>query len=111
MVILSDKNIVISSVFPNTDFTNGDALYVVDDNSELARKIKDNVPYYDFVVDNNGNLVDITPTERPAPVEPIEPITVDDLAVAVAEIAEQQEQDKLEVEMALAELAEMIAGN
>ena len=111
MVILSDKNVVIMPEFPNTDFTNGDALYVVDDNSDLAQKVKDNVPYYDFVLDDRGNLVDIEPTERPAPVDPIEPITVDDLAVAVAEIAEQQEQDELEVEMALAELAEMIAGN
>ena len=111
MVVFENKMIIVKSEFPNTDFTNGDALYVVDDNSELAVKIRYNVPYYDFVVDNNGNLVDITPTERPAPVEPIEPLTVDDLSVAVAEIAEQQEQDKLEVEMALAELAEMIAGN
>ncbi len=111
MVILENKHFIVMPEFPNTDFTNGDALYVVDDNSDLAVKIKANVPYYDFVVDANGNLIDITPTERPAPVEPIEPITVDDLAVAVAEIAEQQEQDKLEVEMALAELAEMIAVN
>lgn len=111
MVVFENKLFIVKSEFPNTDFTDGDALYVVDDNSELAVKIRDNVPYYDFVVDNNGNLVDVTPTERPAPVEPIEPLTVDDLSVAVAEIAEQQEQDKLEVEMALAELAEMIAGN
>lgn len=111
MVVFENKMIIVKSEFPNTDFTNGDALYVVDDNSELALKIKANIPYYDFVVDEGGNLIDITPTERPAPVEPIEPLTVDDLSVAVAEIAEQQEQDKLEVEMALAELAEMIAGN
>lgn len=34
-------------------------------------------------------------------------ITIDDLALAVAELAEKQESDKLDLELAIAELAEL----
>ena len=37
-----------------------------------------------------------------------EPITTDDLALAVAELAETTAADKLEIEMAIAELAEVV---
>lgn len=44
-----------------------------------------------------------TPPEPPAPT-----ITTDELALAVAELAESTAADKIEIEMAIAELAEVI---
>lgn len=48
---------------------------------------------------------DYQPPEPPAP-----EITTEDLALAVAELAEASASDKLEMEMAMAELAEIIMG-
>ena len=48
---------------------------------------------------------DYIPPEPPPP-----EITTEDLALAVAELAEASASDKLEMEMAMAELAEMITG-
>lgn len=109
MVIFSDKHYVQQSLKPNEDFTDGAALYVVDDTSALARKIKEYAPYYDFVLTKTGKIKDITPFDPPV-IENIPIITTDDLALAIAEVAEQQATDKIEVDLALAELAEMIVG-
>lgn len=38
------------------------------DNIELEGKIRSNYPNFDFVVDADGNLTDVTPTEPPEPV-------------------------------------------
>jgi len=46
-------------------------VFVVNNGSELADKIKEYCPYFDFVLDSEGNLIDITPTERPP--DPPEP--------------------------------------
>ena len=45
-----------------------------DEGQLLAKKIRDNNPYFDFILDGNGDLIDIGPTERPAepPPEPTE---------------------------------------
>ena len=43
------------------------AFYVVEDGSALAMKIVSSTPYYDFVTDEKGNLVDVTPTAKPHP--------------------------------------------
>lgn len=40
MIILNDLNIQTRSDMPNSDWTNGEAGYVVDDNSTLAKKIR-----------------------------------------------------------------------
>lgn len=40
-------------------------VYVVDDNSELAKKIMESAPYFDFVLDGNSELVDIIPLPKP----------------------------------------------
>lgn len=61
---------------PNSNFGNYEDIFIVDDSSEIANKIIKNYPFYDFVLDNNGYLIDITPTERPIvqeqPKEPTE---------------------------------------
>lgn len=49
----------------------GDTYYLVDSRSELAAKIRDNMPYFDVVLNEAGELIDITPTEKP--VEEYEP--------------------------------------
>lgn len=60
---------------PNENWaSNKSAYYLVDSNSEFASKIRDNAPFMDFVTDDNGNLIDVTPTERPPEPEP-EPTT------------------------------------
>lgn len=60
------KSYVERSDKPNENWaTDKSAYYLVDSNSELATKIRDNAPFMDFVTDNNGNLIDVTPTERP----------------------------------------------
>ena len=56
----------------NDNWLNDDSYLVVDDNSVVGRKILDNAPYFEFVLDSNENLIDITPTERP-PEPPPEP--------------------------------------
>ena len=56
------------------------------------------------------NLVDVVETEKPEPAPIFEAVSADEVALAVAELAEQQVNDKLEVDLALAELAEMITG-
>lgn len=33
--------------------------YVIDDNSELAKKIRENYPYIDFILNEENNLIDI----------------------------------------------------
>ena len=53
----------------------------------------------------NGNFVPNEAYTEPAEEEEL---TLDDLALAVAELAETSASDKLEVEMAIAELAEVM---
>jgi len=57
---------------PNENWTGDDSFFVVDDNSELGQKILQYAPHYDEILDANGVLIDITPTEPP-PEPPPEP--------------------------------------
>jgi len=59
---------------PNENWTSDDSFFVVDDNSGLGQKILQYAPYYDEILDSNGVLIDIVPTERPLlpPPEPTE---------------------------------------
>jgi len=61
---------------PDSNYGNYDNVFIVDDRSVLAEKLKENAPYFDFVLDAGGNLIDIVPIERPP--EPIlEPTQLD----------------------------------
>lgn len=87
MIVYENKGFETRSDMPNSDWT-GNALYVVPDGSELANKIMTNYPYYDFVTDEVGNLIDVDPTERPPqppPEPPKEYVTWDELAEAYRE--------------------------
>ena len=48
---------------PNENWTGDDKWQVIPDGSELANKIIENYPFFD-IVKENGQVVDITPTER-----------------------------------------------
>ncbi|WP_324824978.1 hypothetical protein [Sinanaerobacter sp. ZZT-01] len=63
MIVLSNKGFETHSMHPNEDWT-GKALYVVEDESDLANKIQRLYPHYDFVVEN-GQLVDVIEIEKP----------------------------------------------
>lgn len=70
-----------------------DGYHLIDELKEegqiLGQKIKNNYPYFDFVLDKEGNLIDITPKPRPEP-EPIikEPTTEEMLLQAYLKISE-----------------------
>lgn len=86
MIVYENKGFMTNSLYPDTDWT-GNAKYVVPDDSELAEKIKAAYPYYDFVEDVEGNLVDIVETERPEPEPEPEPEPVPEYA-NLSELAE-----------------------
>ena len=80
MIIYSINNFKcyeLRSDKPNEDWT-GNADYIIDDrnpnNIELIKKIKEYVPYFDYVTDKNGKLIDVIKTGEmvyPNPVDPI----------------------------------------
>ena len=59
------KSVETRSGKPNENFGNYENVFVVDEGNELGKKILDNTPYFDFVLDDNGGLINIIPTERP----------------------------------------------
>lgn len=84
MILYKDKRFISNSEYPDTDWV-GDADFVIPDGSELADKIKQAYPYFEFIFDGE-NPIDIEKTKRP-PVPP-EPPTNAELAAAIAELAE-----------------------
>ncbi|SDI16379.1 protein of unknown function [Alteribacillus persepolensis] len=48
---------------PNENWTNETDVFIVDDNSELAQKIKRNYPFFELVVEN-GEVIDVELTEK-----------------------------------------------
>ena len=88
MVVFKDKHFKTMSDRPDDDFV-GNADFVIPDNTELAQKILDFYPNFDFVFDNDGNISDVVETEpQPIPENSPEPPTNAELAAAIAELAE-----------------------
>ena len=85
MILYKDKQFITNSDHPNDDWI-GNADWVIPDGSELAKKIKELYPNFEFVFDGNGQPVDVTETE-PAPAPPAPPTNAE-LAAAIAELAE-----------------------
>ena len=110
MVVFTDKHYIIDVTMPNTDFTDGEALYTVPDDSDIAVDIIAYAPYFDFVIDDKGILIGVKPTDKPTPT-PSTVVTVDDISIAIAELAEKQENDKIALEEAIAKLAETVVGS
>lgn len=69
MVIFSDGTWQTHSDFPDTDFSGGEAAYVVPDDSPLAAKIM-SMPQIVPITDSSGNIIDADP----APADPTEAI-------------------------------------
>jgi len=62
MIIFNDLSLQTRSDIPNADWTNGQAKYVVDDNSELAEKILSCLNF-EPVEDSDGKLIDVVEVE------------------------------------------------
>lgn len=60
------KLIETCNIYPNTDWT-GKAEFIIDEtnpnNQELINKIKEYAPYFDYVLDDNCNLIDVIKTQ------------------------------------------------
>lgn len=69
MIIFPDGTWQTHSDFPDTDFSGGNAKYVVPDNSPLAAKIM-STPQIVPITDSDGNIIDAAP----APDDPDEAI-------------------------------------
>lgn len=69
MIVFENKGFWTHSLFPDSDWT-GKAKYVVADGTELANKIITLYPYYEFVTDPAGKLIDVTATEKPETKQP-----------------------------------------
>jgi len=65
MIIRQDKGYETRSDIPNENWTD-ETVFVVEDGTELAKKVIANYPYYNFSLDSEGNLIDIIPTEIPS---------------------------------------------
>ena len=64
MVLYNDKRFITNSEHPNDNFT-GNADWVIPDGSELAEKIITLYPNFDFVFDDEGNIIDVAETSEP----------------------------------------------
>ena len=75
MILYKNKCFITNSEHPNDDWV-GDADWVLDDNNEkdkeLEEKIMELYPNFDFVFDDDGNLIDVTEIEPIVTVEEIE---------------------------------------
>lgn len=69
MIVFENKGFQTNSLYPDKDWTEK-ANYLLEDGSELANKIQELYPYYDFVLDGEGNLIDVTAIERPPEPKP-----------------------------------------
>lgn len=87
MIIYKNKRYIKCDLFPNSDWI-GNADWVLNDeiDVELENKIIDLYPNFDFVLDDNGKLVDVMEIE-PVPGPPVPPTNAE-LAAAIAELAE-----------------------
>ena len=91
MIVYKSKFFAKSEKYPDTDWI-GDADYILNDNNEKDAEIEEKIiklyPNFDFVLDGDGNIADVTATE-PVPVETVpKPPTNEELAAAIAELAE-----------------------
>lgn len=110
MIIFEDMSYQKSSASPDTNYLEGldcpQPCWVVPDSTELANKII-STPYWKPVTDEDGNLIDITPTDPPVtPEEQIAELksqltaidmqTVRPMRAITAGTATEEDRDKLE---------------
>ena len=85
MIVYKNKRFMQIGLYPDTDWV-GDADYVVPDDSELAEKIKTLYPNFEFVLDDDGNIADVTATE---PTEKLPEITLEQRVTATENAVEE----------------------
>ena len=91
MIIYKNKFFVKSEKYPDTDWI-GDADWVLDDNDPKEAGLEELIiafyPNFDIITDNNGKISDIVATEPVTKEVPPVPPTNEELAAAIAELAE-----------------------
>ena len=91
MVVFKNKQFVKCEEFPDTDFT-GNADWVLDDNDPKEAGLEELIiafyPNFDIITDSDGKISDIVATEPVTKEVPPVPPTNEELAAAIAELAE-----------------------
>lgn len=81
MIVRQDKIYEQNSMYPDSNFTDHLNVFIIDETTgagrALAEKIINNSPYFNFILDPGGNLIDITPTERPLQIQLPLPVTLE----------------------------------
>lgn len=89
MIIFKDKTFLKMELYPNTDWI-GNADWVLNDNderdAELEAKIISLYPNFEFVLDDDGNIADVTATE---PAEKLPEITLEQRVTATENAVEE----------------------
>ena len=89
MIVRKDKSFNKMGLYPDTDWI-GDADWVLDDNdskdAEIEEKIISLYPNFDFVLDDDGNIADVTATE---PAEKLPEITLEQRVTATENAVEE----------------------
>ncbi len=79
-----NKNYVERARMPNENWL-GEDYYLVDSNSELADKIRENAPYFNFVTNDDGELIDIITIESPESIEQKKSVLIEESKNKLAE--------------------------
>ena len=91
MIVYESKFFAKSEKYPDTDWI-GDADWVLDDNDPKEAGLEELIiafyPNFDIITDNNGKISDIVATEPVTKEVPPVPPTNEELAAAIAELAE-----------------------
>ena len=91
MIVYESKFFAKSEKYPDTDWI-GDADWVLDDNDPKEAGLEELIiafyPNFDIITDSNGKISDIVATEPVTKEVPPVPPTNEELAAAIAELAE-----------------------
>ena len=91
MIVYKNKSYVKNPDHSNTDWI-GNADWVLDDNDPKEAGLEELIiafyPNFDIITDSNGNISDIVATEPVTKEVPPVPPTNEELAAAIAELAE-----------------------
>ena len=89
MIVRKDKSFNKMGLYPDTDWI-GDADWVLDDNDEKDAEIEEKIiklyPNFDFVLDGDGDIADVTATE---PAEKLPEITLEQRVTATENAVEE----------------------
>ena len=91
MIVYESKFFAKSEKYPDTDWI-GDADWVLDDNDPKEAGLEELIiafyPNFDIITDSDGKISDIVATESVTKEVPPVPPTNEELAAAIAELAE-----------------------